>query len=107
MVDRRDHRRQGVLTIERARVNTPAAEMRDDLRVPLLGIPDESILHTSTRRGMITRREVRLIALAELELHGDDVLWDIGAGSGSVSLEAARLSPASACVRRRTARRNV
>ncbi len=42
---------------------------------------------------MITRREVRLLALCYLELRPEDVLWDVGAGSGSVSLEAARLSP--------------
>lgn len=41
---------------------------------------------------MITRREVRLLALCYLELRPGDILWDIGAGSGSVSLEAARLS---------------
>ncbi len=45
-------------------------------------------------RGMITRREVRLLALCYLELRPGDVLWDVGAGSGSVSLEAARLSAA-------------
>jgi precorrin-6Y C5,15-methyltransferase (decarboxylating) len=37
---------------------------------------------------------VRLVALAALELRPGDVLWDLGAGSGSVSLEAARLSSA-------------
>ena len=42
---------------------------------------------------MITRREVRLLALCYLELRPGDVLWDVGAGSGSVALEAARLSP--------------
>ena len=43
---------------------------------------------------MITKREMRLLALCYLELHPGDVLWDVGAGSGSVSLEAARLSAA-------------
>jgi precorrin-6Y C5,15-methyltransferase (decarboxylating) len=40
---------------------------------------------------MITKREMRLIALGYLALHAGDVFWDIGAGSGSVALEAARL----------------
>jgi precorrin-6Y C5,15-methyltransferase (decarboxylating) len=61
--------------------------------VPLLGIPESALLHRPGPRGLITRREVRLIALCHLELRPDDVLWDVGAGSGSVSLEAARLSP--------------
>lgn len=59
--------------------------------LPLLGIPEAAIAH---RQGMITKREMRLLALCYLELHAGDVLWDVGAGSGSVSLEAARLSPA-------------
>jgi precorrin-6Y C5,15-methyltransferase (decarboxylating) len=41
---------------------------------------------------MITKRELRLLALCYLALRPDDVLWDVGAGSGSVSIEAARLS---------------
>ncbi len=62
--------------------------------VPLLGIPDDAVAHAGLRRGMITKREVRLVSLVALELRPCDVVWDIGAGSGSVSLEAARLSPA-------------
>jgi precorrin-6Y C5,15-methyltransferase (decarboxylating) len=60
--------------------------------LPLLGIPEAHLLHQSESRGMITRREVRLLALCYLELRAEDVLWDVGAGTGSVSLEAARLS---------------
>lgn len=62
--------------------------------LPLLGIPEEAILDRSERQGMITKREVRLISLCYLELHAQEVLWDVGAGSGSISLEAARLAPA-------------
>jgi precorrin-6Y C5,15-methyltransferase (decarboxylating) len=50
-------------------------------------------MHRTGPRGLITRREVRLLALCYLELWPDDVVWDIGAGSGSVAIEAARLSP--------------
>ena len=42
---------------------------------------------------MITKREVRVIALAYLGLRPSDVLWDVGAGSGSIALEAGHLSP--------------
>ena len=58
--------------------------------LPLLGIPEAAIAH---RQGMITKRELRLLALCYLALRPDDVLWDVGAGSGAVSVEAARLSP--------------
>jgi precorrin-6Y C5,15-methyltransferase (decarboxylating) len=60
---------------------------------PLLGIPEKAFLHRVERRGLITKREVRLISLCYLELRAGDVLWDVGAGSGSVAIEAARLAP--------------
>jgi precorrin-6B C5,15-methyltransferase / cobalt-precorrin-6B C5,C15-methyltransferase len=62
-----------------------------EMALPLLGIPEADILHQPGPHGMITRREVRLLALCYLELRDGDVLWDVGAGSGSVSVEAARL----------------
>jgi precorrin-6Y C5,15-methyltransferase (decarboxylating) len=43
--------------------------------------------------GLITKREVRLLSLAALRIRPDAVVWDIGAGSGSVSIEAAKLAP--------------
>jgi precorrin-6Y C5,15-methyltransferase (decarboxylating) len=41
----------------------------------------------------MTKREVRIQLLAELQLPEQGVLWDIGAGVGSVGLEALRLRP--------------
>jgi precorrin-6B C5,15-methyltransferase / cobalt-precorrin-6B C5,C15-methyltransferase len=46
------------------------------------------------RKGLITKREVRLLSLASLAIRPDSVVWDIGAGSGSVAIEAALLAPA-------------
>ena len=54
------------------------------------GLPDEAF---STEAGQITKREVRLISLAELALQPGEVLWDIGAGSGAVAIEAAPAQP--------------
>ncbi|HMR68236.1 MAG TPA: precorrin-6Y C5,15-methyltransferase (decarboxylating) subunit CbiT, partial [Anaerolineae bacterium] len=56
------------------------------------GLPDTAF---STTAQQITKREIRLLVLAELALQPGEVLWDIGAGSGSVSLEAARAVPAA------------
>ena len=45
------------------------------------------------KKGLITKREVRLLSLAAMGIRPDSVVWDIGAGSGSVSIEAALLAP--------------
>jgi len=57
---------------------------------PCLGIPDEEF---ATVKKLITREEVRAVSLAKLRLRHDMILWDIGAGSGSVSIEADHLMP--------------
>jgi len=59
----------------------------------LFGLADESFRQRRPERGLITKREVRAIALARLQLRSDTILWDLGAGSGAVGLEAARLCP--------------
>ncbi len=63
--------------------------------LPLLGIPDRNFLSFSDRPGLMTKREVRLLILGELALQPRQVIWDIGAGTGSVSIEIARLFPDS------------
>jgi precorrin-6B C5,15-methyltransferase / cobalt-precorrin-6B C5,C15-methyltransferase len=45
------------------------------------------------RDGMITKAEVRAVALGKLSVPPRGVVWDVGAGSGSVGIECARLSP--------------
>jgi len=47
-------------------------------------------------RGQITKAEVRAVALSKLKLAPNGVLWDIGAGSGALAIEAARLTPRGA-----------
>ncbi len=44
------------------------------------------------KKGLITKREIRGIALLNLEIQEDSIIWDIGAGSGSVSVEAALIA---------------
>lgn len=57
------------------------------------GLADESYLQRKPEKGLITKREVRAVSLARLQLRADSIVWDIGAGSGAVGLEAARLCP--------------
>jgi precorrin-6Y C5,15-methyltransferase (decarboxylating) len=58
-----------------------------------LGIEDEEFSQRKPERGLITKKEVRVLSLAELRLQKNSIVWDIGAGSGSVSVEAAKLAP--------------
>ncbi len=62
-------------------------------QIPNLGIPDHYFLSFSDRPGLMTKREVRSLVLGELELQPGQIIWDIGAGTGSVSIEMARLFP--------------
>lgn len=51
-------------------------------------IPDDLFTKRIPKKGLITKREVRLVSLGFLRPSGSGVLWDIGAGSGSVAIEA-------------------
>ncbi|MBE2887725.1 precorrin-6y C5,15-methyltransferase (decarboxylating) subunit CbiE [Geobacter anodireducens] len=57
---------------------------------PVMGIADDEF---ATAKKLITKQEVRAVTLAKLRLQDDLVMWDIGAGSGSVSIEASNLMP--------------
>jgi precorrin-6Y C5,15-methyltransferase (decarboxylating) len=54
------------------------------------GLPDSTFEH---RAGMVTKAEVRAVVLGKLDLPVTGVVWDVGAGSGSVAVEIARLRP--------------
>ncbi len=54
-----------------------------------LGLSDELFAH---RGGMITKAEVRAVSVAKLRLHERAVVWDVGAGCGSVAIEAGALA---------------
>jgi precorrin-6Y C5,15-methyltransferase (decarboxylating) len=53
------------------------------------GLPDDAFEHD----GQLTKRVVRAAALAHLAPQPGDVLWDLGAGAGSVGIEFARQHP--------------
>ena len=60
---------------------------------PLFGINDNCFKTFEDRPNLITKREIRIQILADLELPETGVLWDIGAGSGTIGLEALKLRP--------------
>jgi len=61
--------------------------------LPLFGIHDSVFLQYSDCPGLMTKKEVRVQLLAELNLPKQGIIWDIGSGVGSIGLEALRISP--------------
>ncbi len=57
--------------------------------VPFFGMPDNWFVR---REAMITKSEVRAVSLARLRLFPEAVVWDLGAGSGAVAIEAGVLA---------------
>lgn len=57
------------------------------------GIPDQEFHQRTPEKGLITKSELRVVSLSKMKIRKDSVVWDIGAGSGSVSVESALLAP--------------
>jgi precorrin-6Y C5,15-methyltransferase (decarboxylating) len=68
-------------------LNTVAIEVVADVGARVLplaaGIPD----HFFDNDGQITKREVRAVTLSKLAPRHGELLWDVGAGTGSISIE--------------------
>lgn len=56
----------------------------------LFGLKESQLYHS---RGLITKNEIRAVAIHQLALPSTGVLWDVGGGSGSVSIEASGIAP--------------
>ena len=61
--------------------------------LPLFGLNDNYFQTFEDRPNLITKRNIRIQILADLELPEFGTLIDIGAGSGTIGLEALRLRP--------------
>ena len=55
-----------------------------------LGIADEEFIRQDVP---MTKQEIRILSLVKAQIAPDAVVYDIGAGTGSLSIEAARLAP--------------
>ncbi len=61
--------------------------------IPLFGLRDDTFKTFEDRPNLLTKREIRIQILADLELPENGMIWDIGAGCGSIGLEALKLRP--------------
>ncbi|TNC24654.1 precorrin-6y C5,15-methyltransferase (decarboxylating) subunit CbiE [Amycolatopsis alkalitolerans] len=62
--------------------------------LPLTGLPDDAFEHD----GQLTKRDLRALALARLAPMPGRLLWDVGAGAGSVAIEWSRANPANRAI---------
>ncbi|MFI6036742.1 precorrin-6y C5,15-methyltransferase (decarboxylating) subunit CbiE [Streptomyces sp. NPDC051315] len=85
-----------VLCLDEARLLGPVRTLAGPARRPAGWALDEADF--AHRDSMITKFEVRALALARLGPRIGDLVWDVGSGSGSVAVECARLGAAVSAV---------
>lgn len=74
-----------VLVLERTDENWRPAPV-------VLNLHEDAFAKRMPRKGLITKQEIRLLSIGALALRPADIVWDIGAASGSVALEAAAIA---------------
>ncbi len=74
-------------------VLTKTKKFNSNNNLPPFGISDVIFKTFEDRPNLLTKREIRIQILADLELPKNGVIWDIGAGCGSIGLEALKLRP--------------
>lgn len=87
-----DYAALNVLVLLRLETQTEAI---DRSALPLIGLPDSVFYSFPDRPLLITKREIRLLILGAIAPLPHQTIWDIGAGTGSVSVELSRLCPSA------------
>lgn len=57
-----------------------------------IGIDDAAFHQRKPDKGLITKKEIRVLCLQELQLKEDSIVWDIGTCTGSIAIEAAKIA---------------
>ncbi len=79
-----------MILVKKAAEYAPRESAPKDLT---FGIADLEFYQRTPEKGLITKSEVRVLSLSKMNIRKDSTVWDIGAGSGSVSIESALLAP--------------
>lgn len=58
-----------------------------------IGIDDEKFSQRKPDKGLITKKEIRVLSLSALRLQKNSIVWDIGTCTGSMAIEAGKLAP--------------
>jgi len=58
-----------------------------------LGIDDEEFSQRKPDKGLITKKEIRVLSLQAMQLQNDSTIWDVGTCTGSMAIEAGKLAP--------------
>ena len=85
-----------VLVLDEERISKGKGWISSDIRSPgRWALPEDGFEH---RSGMITKSATRAFVLSRLGPGPGDLIWDVGAGSGSVAIECARLGAAAIAI---------
>lgn len=57
-----------------------------------LGIEDDEFSQRRPDKGLITKKEIRVLSLHALQLQKDSIVWDIGTCTGSMAIESAKIA---------------
>ncbi|MGS2777605.1 precorrin-6y C5,15-methyltransferase (decarboxylating) subunit CbiE [Robertmurraya sp. GLU-23] len=57
-----------------------------------VGIDDQEFIQRKPDKGLITKKEVRVLSVSALQLKTNSIVWDIGTCTGSVAIEAGRIA---------------
>jgi len=58
-----------------------------------IGIDDEEFSQRKPDKGLITKKEIRVLSLQAMQLQKDSIIWDVGTCTGSMAIEAGKLAP--------------
>ena len=73
-------------------LNVVILKQREEVKRSAIGIDDTAFYQRKPDKGLITKKEIRVLCLNELQIKEDSVVWDIGTCTGSVAIEAAKIA---------------